>query len=151
MFWQRGLWLVAAVWWGSMTALGAWVVPLLFAHAPTKAMAGGLAAQLFSAQAWVGLVCGVLSLWAQRHVDHVRGLAHVPSALILAAMLMAAIGEWGIAPRIVARENMLLWHSLGTAFWVLQWGCLTAHVWRLSRTALDAPWPMPDSDEKPKA
>ena len=151
MAWQRSLWLVAAVWWGSLTALGAWVVPLLFAHAPTKAMAGGLAAQLFSAQAWVGLVCGVLSLWAQRHVDHVRGLAHVPSALILAAMLMAAIGEWGIAPRIVARENMLLWHSLGTAFWVLQWGCLTAHVWRLSRTALDAPWPMPDSDEKPKA
>jgi hypothetical protein len=151
MFWQRGLWLVAAVWWGSMTALGAWVVPLLFVHAPTKVVAAGLAVHLFSAQAWVGLVCGVLSLWVQRHVDRVRGRAHVPSALILAAMLMAAIGEWGIAPRIVARENMLLWHSLGTAFWVLQWGCLTAHVWRLSRTALDAPWPMPDSDEKPKA
>ena len=151
MFWQRGLWLVAAVWWGSMTALGAWVVPLLFAHAPTKAVAAGLAVHLFSAQAWVGLVCGVLSLWVQRHVDRVRGRAHVPSALILAAMLMAAIGEWGIAPRIVARENMLLWHSLGTAFWVLQWGCLTAHVWRLSRATLEVPWPMPDSDEKPKA
>jgi len=151
MFWQRGLWLVAAVWWGSMTALGAWVVPLLFAHAPTKAVAAGLAVHLFSAQAWVGLVCGVLSLWAQRHMDRERGLAHVPSALILAAMLMAAIGEWGIAPRIVARENMLLWHSLGTAFWVLQWGCLTAHVWRLSRPALIAPWPMADSAEMPKS
>ena len=151
MFWQRGLWLVAAVWWGSMTALGAWVVPLLFAHAPTKAMAGGLAAQLFSAQAWVGLVCGVLSLWAQRYMDRERGLAHVPSALILAAMLMAAIGEWGIAPRIVARENMLLWHSLGTAFWVLQWGCLTAHVWRLSRPALNAPWPVSDSAVTPRS
>jgi hypothetical protein len=110
-----------------------------------------MAVHLFSAQAWVGLVCGLLSLSAQRHIDRVRGRSHVPSALILAAMLMAAIVEWGIAPRIVARENMLLWHSLGTAFWVLQWGCLTAHVWRLSRTALDAPWPMPDSDEKPKA
>jgi hypothetical protein len=151
MFWPRSLWLVAAVWWGSLTALGAWVVPLLFAHAPTKAVAAGMAVHLFSAQAWVGLVCGLLSLSAQRHIDRVRGRSHVPSALILAAMLMAAIVEWGIAPRIVARENMLLWHSLGTAFWVLQWGCLTAHVWRLSRTALDAPWPMPDSDEKPKA
>ena len=151
MFWQRGLWLAAAVWWGSLTALGAWVVPLLFAHAPTKAVAAGLAVHLFSAQAWMGLVCGVLSLWAQRHMDRVRGLAHVPSALILAAMLMAAIGEWGIAPRIVARENMLLWHSLGTAFWVLQWGCLTAHVWRLSRPALIAPWPMADSAEMPKS
>ena len=151
MFWQRGLWLAAAVWWGSMTALGAWVVPLLFAHAPTKAVAAGLAVHLFSAQTWVGLGCGVLSLLAQRHTDRLRGHPHVPSALILAAMLMAAIGEWGIAPRIVARENMLLWHSLGTAFWVLQWGCLTAHVWLLSRTTLDAPWPMPDSAEKPKA
>ena len=151
MFGQRSLWLFAAVWWGSLTALGAWVVPLLFAHAPTKAVAAGLAVHLFSAQAWVGLVCGLLSLSAQRYMDRVRGQAHVPSALILAAMMMAAIVEWGIAPRIVARENMLLWHSLGTAFWVLQWGCLTAHVWRLSRTALDAPWPMPDSDEKPKA
>ena len=151
MFWPRSLWLVAAVWWGSLTALGAWVVPLLFAHAPTKAAAAGLAVHLFSAQAWAGLVCGVLSLWAQRHLDRVRGRAHVPSALILATMLMAAIGEWGIAPRIVARENMLLWHSLGTAFWVLQWGCLTAHVWRSSRTTLEVPWPMPDSDEKPKA
>ena len=151
MFWPRSLWLVAAVWWGSLMALGAWVVPLLFAHAPTKAVAAGMAVHLFSAQAWVGLVCGLLSLSAQRYMDRVRGQAHVPSALILAAMMMAAIVEWGIAPRIVARENMLLWHSLGTAFWVLQWGCLTAHVWLLSRTTLDAPWPMPDSAEKPKA
>ena len=106
---------------------------------------------LFSAQAWVGLVCGVLSLWAQRYMDRERGLAHVPSALILAAMLMAAIGEWGIAPRIVARENMLLWHSLGKAFWVLQRGCLTAHVWRLSRPALNAPWSVPDSAVTPRS
>ena len=151
MAWQRGLCLVAAVWWGSLTALGAWVVPLLFAHASSKAVAAGLAVHLFSAQAWVGLVCGLLSLSAQRHIDRVRGRSHVPSALILAAMLMAAIVEWGIAPRIVARENMLLWHSLGTIFWVLQWACLAAHVWRLSTPTLYAPWPMPDSAEMPKA
>jgi hypothetical protein len=151
MWWQRSLWLVAALWWGSLTALGAWVVPLLFAQAPTKAVAAGLAVHLFSAQAWVGLVCGVLSLVAQRNMDRLRGRAHVPSALILAAMMLAAIVEWGLAPRIVARENMLLWHSLGTAFWVLQWGCLTAQVWRLSRPMLDAPWPQPDAAEGPEA
>jgi hypothetical protein len=145
MAWQRSLWLVAALWWGSLTALGAWVVPLLFAHAPTKAMAGGLAAHLFSAQAWVGLMGGVFSLLVQRHFDRLRGRPQVPSVLILAAMLLAVIVEWGIAPRILARENMLLWHSLGTAFWVLQWGCLTAHVWRLSSPALNAPWPVPES------
>jgi hypothetical protein len=151
MAWQRGLWLVAAVWWGSLTALGAWVVPLLFAHAPSKAVAAGVAVHLFSAQAWVGLVCGVLSLVAQRNMDRLRGRPHVPSALILAAMLLAAIVEWGIAPRIVARENMWLWHSLGTAFWLLQWGCLTAHVWRLSRPMLDAPEPVPNSGDGMKS
>ena len=141
MFWQRGLWLVAAVWWGSLTALGAWVVPLLFAHAPTKAMAGGLAAHLFSAQAWVGLMGGVFSLLVQRHIDRLRGRPQVPSVLILAAMLLAVIVEWGIAPRILARDNMLLWHSLSTIFWVLQWACLAVHVWRLSMPTLDASAP----------
>ena len=151
MAWQRGLWLVAAVWWGSLTALGAWVVPLLFAHASSKAVAAGLAVHLFSAQAWVGLVCGLLSLLVQRHIDRLRGRPHVPNVLILAPMLLAVIVEWGIAPRIVARDNMLLWHSLGTAFWVLQWACLSVHVWRLSTPTLYATWPVPDSAEMPKA
>ena len=149
MAWQRSLWLVAAVWWGSLTALGAWVVPLLFAHAPTKAMAGGLAAHLFSAQAWVGLLCGVFSLLVQRHIDRLRGRPQVPSVLTLAAMLLAVIVEWGIAPRIVARDNMLLWHSLGTIFWVLQWACLAMHVWRLSMPTLDAPVPASSETNQP--
>ena len=149
MAWQRSLWLVAAVWWGSLTALGAWVVPLLFAHAPTKAMAGGLAAHLFSAQAWVSLVGGVFSLLVQRHIDRLRGRPQVPSVLILAAMLLAVIVEWGIAPRIVARDNMLLWHSLGTIFWVLQWACLAMHVWRLSMPTLDAPVPASSETNQP--
>jgi len=141
MAWQRGLWLVAAVWWGSLTALGAWVVPLLFAHASSKAVAAGLAVHLFSAQAWVGLMGGVFSLLVQRHIDRLRGRPQVPSVLILAAMLLAVIVEWGIAPRILARDNMLLWHSLSTIFWVLQWACLAVHVWRLSMPTLDAPAP----------
>ena len=151
MAWQRSLWLVAAVWWGSMTALGAWVVPLLFAHAPTKAMAGGLAAQLFSAQAWVGLLCGVFCLWAQRQLDQRLGRAHAPRVLILAAMMLAAMVEWGIAPRIVARENLALWHSLGTVFWLLQWVCLTAHVWLISPAMLDGHLPISPSAPGPQA
>lgn len=151
MAWQRSLWLVAAMWWGSLTALGAWVVPLLFAHAPTKAMAGGLAAQLFSAQAWVGLLCGVFCLWAQRQLDQRLGRAHAPRVLILAAMMLAAMVEWGIAPRIVARENLALWHSLGTVFWLLQWVCLTAHVWLISPAMLDGHLPISPSAPGPQA
>ena len=151
MFWQRGLWLVAAVWWGSLTALGALVVPLVFAHAPTKAMAGGLAAQLFSAQAWVGLLCGVFCLWAQRQLDQQQGRVHAPRVLILAAMMLSAIVEWGIAPRIVARENLALWHSLGTGFWVLHWACLTFHVWLISPAMPDDHLPISPSAPGPQA
>ena len=151
MVWQRSLWLVAAVWWGSLTALGAWVVPLLFAHAPTKAMAGGLAAHQFSAQAWVGLVSGVFCLWAQRHLDQRQGRPHAPRVLIVAAMMLAAIVEWGIAPRIVARENLALWHSLGTGFWLLQWTCLTVHVWRNSPVMANVDLPLSPSAPGPQA
>lgn len=151
MAWQRSLWLVAAVWWGSLTALGAWVVPLLFAHAPSKALAGGLAAQLFSAQTWVGLLCGVYCLWAQRQLDQRLGLAHAPRVWILAAMMLAAMVEWGIAPRIVARENLALWHSIGTGFWLLQWACLTVHVWRNIPVMPDANLPTSPSTPGPQA
>ena len=49
--------LVAALWWGSLSSIGFLAVPLLFAHLPTPAMAGTLAAKLFAAQTWVSVVC----------------------------------------------------------------------------------------------
>eukprot|EP01034_Spumella_vulgaris_P004163 gene4163-5307_t len=58
--------MLAALWWGSLTALGFLVVPMLFANLPTPAMAGGMAAKLFNAQTWVSLGCGVLMLMASR-------------------------------------------------------------------------------------
>ena len=44
---------LAALWWGSLTTLGALVVPLLFVHLPSPALAGGMAAKLFAAQTWL--------------------------------------------------------------------------------------------------
>ena len=47
--------LAAALWWGSLTTVGLLVVPMLFAHLPTPAMAGTMAAKLFAAQTWVSV------------------------------------------------------------------------------------------------
>jgi hypothetical protein len=58
--------LLAALWWGSLTTIGFLVVPLLFAHLPSPAMAGGMAARLFAAQTWVTVVCCVLLLLISR-------------------------------------------------------------------------------------
>ncbi|NBX53949.1 MAG: DUF4149 domain-containing protein [Betaproteobacteria bacterium] len=140
MRWRRVMLLVAALWWGSLTGLGAWVVPLLFAHAPSKAVAAGLAAHLFSAQAWVGLACGLSSLWVAQRVARLQARTDAPSLWVVAALLCTAILEWGIAPRILARDNLVLWHGLGTSAWLLQWVCVTVHSWQLgSETQASAP------------
>jgi hypothetical protein len=38
-------------------------------------------------------------------------------------MLLAALVEFAVAPRILARDNIKLWHAVGTAMYVLQWVC----------------------------
>jgi hypothetical protein len=130
------LW-VAALWWGSLTTVGFWVVPLLFKHLPTPAMAGAMAAQLFTAQTWVGLVCGWLLLLAARgkqDADQPQALAEAAKSALLfiaAGMLLAALSEFAVAPRIVARENLKLWHAVGSGMYLLQWVCAGLTLMRL--------------------
>jgi uncharacterized membrane protein len=121
---------VAALWWGSLTTLGFGVVPMLFARLGSPAQAGQMAAQLFSAQTWVSVVCGLLLLMALRRRNQAQGLGW-----ILAGMLLALLVELAVAPRIVARENLAWWHSLGTAMYALQWLCAGACLWRQAKTS----------------
>jgi len=116
---------VAALWWGSLTTLGFDVVPMLFAHLPTPAMAGNMAGKLFSFQTWVTVVCGLLLLLASRsnHPLALVGKAQAATFFIVLGMLLALLTEFAVAPHIVARDNLRLWHSLGTGFYVLQWVC----------------------------
>ena len=86
---------VAALWWASLTSLGFWVVPLLFLHLPTPAMAGGMAARLFTAQTWVSIVCGLFLLLNTRSN---RPLAQVPISqtaiiFIVSGMLLAVLSD----------------------------------------------------------
>ena len=116
---------VAALWWGSLTTLGFDVVPMLFAHLPTPAMAGNMAGKLFSFQTWVTVVCGLLLLLASRSNQPLAlvGEAQAATFFIVLGMLLALLTEFAVAPHIVARDNLRLWHSLGTGFYVLQWVC----------------------------
>ncbi len=122
---QRLALFAAALWWGSLTSLGLFVVPLLFARLGSPAQAGQMAAQLFSAQAWVSMACGLLLMLVQRRQGQTQGLGWV-----IGGMLLALLVELAVAPRIVARENLALWHGLGTAMFALQWGCAGACLWR---------------------
>ena len=116
---------IAALWWGSLATVGFYVVPLLFANLPTPAMAGNMAARLFSAQTWVAVVCGLLLLLNIRSNQTPALIKHGQSALlfIVSGILLALLLEFAVAPRIVLRVDLRLWHSVGTVLYLLQWVC----------------------------
>ncbi|MDO5290176.1 MAG: DUF4149 domain-containing protein [Pseudomonadota bacterium] len=121
---QRLALLATALWWGSLPAIGFMAVPLLFKHLPTPAMAGQMAARLFTAQTWLSVACGVTLLLCMRK-QALAGEEKARAAIvfIVLGLLLALLVEFGVAPRIVARQNLPLWHSLGTGMYALQWLC----------------------------
>jgi len=113
--------------------LGFLVVPLLFVHLPTPAMAGSMAAKLFTAQTWVSTVCA-LFLQLQTRSGGASVFEHRARAamiFIVSGMLLTLLSEFAVAPRIVARENLRLWHSVGSLMYVLQWLCATVTFGKL--------------------
>ena len=124
----------AALWWGSLTVTGFVTVPLLFMHLPTPAIAGGMAAKLFTAQTWIALACGMLLILFSRGKEAAARVDWAQGALLFIAggVLLAMLGEFAVAPRIVARENLRLWHSLGSGMYVLQWVCAGVTLWKVS-------------------
>ncbi|MEG0004143.1 MAG: DUF4149 domain-containing protein, partial [Comamonas sp.] len=39
--------------------------------------------------------------------------------------------QFGVAPRIVAKQDLKLWHSVGTLMYAVQWLCALRVLWRL--------------------
>jgi hypothetical protein len=125
---------VAALWWASLSTIGFLVVPMLFLHLPTPSLAGGMAARLFAAQTWLSCVCALLLLLFTRSNRSLitPSVARDAMVFIVGGMLLALLSEFAVAPRIVARENLRLWHSLGSAMFVLQWVCAAATFWKVT-------------------
>ena len=133
----------AALWWGSLTAVGFMVVPMLFAHLPTPAMAGRMAARLFSAQTWVSVACGAALLLVLKQNVAEAGVDTERKAIIIvvAGLLLALLVEFAVAPRIVARQDLRLWHGVGTVLYALQWLCAAALLWPASAVYRATPPP----------
>ena len=121
---------VAALWWGSLTAIGFIAVPTLFATLPTPAQAGQVAAKLFTAQAWTSLGCGMLMLMWSRGSHRFDLLGWILGGVVLAMLL-----QFAVVPRIVARQDLALWHSLGSGMYLLQWVCAGVLLWKFSPPA----------------
>ena len=127
--------LLAALWWGGMSALSFVAVPLLFAHFGQPALAGPVAAKLFQIQSWASLGAALLlGLWARAR-DEAQTLRALLPWLLLAALAGLA-QEFGVAPRIIAArasaESVVPWHRLGTFLVLLQWLAALRTLWALS-------------------
>jgi hypothetical protein len=116
---------IAALWAMGLTTLGFFVVPMLFMHLPSPAMAGRMAAQLFSVQTAISTGCAVLLLWllAASQKNLANPVASTLTQWVLAGALLALLLEFGVAPRILAHENLALWHGIGSAMYAAQWLC----------------------------
>ncbi len=125
----------AALWWGSLSAIGFMVVPMLFANLGNPTVAGNMAAKLFAAQTWVSVGCclALLVLSRRRHSEQLEGWAKNGLMLVIGGMLLALLVQYGVSPRIVARQNLKLWHSVGTVMYIVQWLCAGMLLWRLSK------------------
>lgn len=132
--------MLAALWWGSLTALGFVVVPMLFSYLPSTAAAGQMAARLFTAQTWLSVGCAMflLLIYNQKGVatDDLRARAAIK--FIVAGLLLAVLVEFGLSPRIVSARadggDLKLLHGLGSAMYFGQWLCAGFALWRLSRS-----------------
>jgi hypothetical protein len=133
--------IVAALWWGSLGAIGFMAVPLLFAHLPTPAMAGNMAARLFAAQTWLSVACCMLLLLISRPKGDAAlyPWARVATPFIVTGLLLALLVQFGVSPRIVARQDLKFWHAIGTLMYALQWCCALATLWHALRPATAQP------------
>ena len=131
--------MLAALWWGSLTALGFVIVPMLFTHMPSPAAAGQLAAKLFTAQTWLSIACAMflLLIFNQKEALNQDLRARAAIKFVVAGLLLAVLVEFGLSPRIVSARsdggNLKLLHGLGSAMYFGQWSCAGFALWRLSR------------------
>ena len=131
--------MLAALWWGSLTALGFVVVPMLFTHMPSTAAAGQIAAKLFTAQTWLSIAFAMLLLIVYNQKDALTQEIRAQAAIkfIVTGLLLAVLVEFGLSPRIVSARadggNLKLLHGLGSALYFGQWLCAGFALWRLSR------------------
>ncbi|GAA6141228.1 DUF4149 domain-containing protein [Hydrogenophaga sp. 5NK40-0174] len=131
--------MIAALWWGGISGISFVAVPMLFAKLGSPAVAGPVAARLFSLQSMAGLVLGVVLLVLLRRRENSDNSAALQAALVsmgwvLLAMLAAMVQEFGVAHKILtaraAGESVRLWHGLGTALVFLQWVGAGMTLWR---------------------
>ena len=130
--------MLAALWWGGLTALAFVAVPMLFARLGSPAVAGPVAAALFAVIAKVslvaGLICGFFLMRKVPFLQSKKTLAAI--VLCILAVLAATVQDTWVAQQIVTARasggNLKFWHGLGTGLVLLQWLAAGWTLWVLA-------------------
>ena len=136
---QRAGVMITAFWWGSLSALGFIVVPMLFTHFPSPAAAGQMAAKLFTAQTWLSIACSMFLLLIFNPKRDLAQSIHARAAIkfIVTGLLLAVLVEFAVAPQIIqvrgAGGSLKFWHALGSVMYFGQWCCAGASLWQLAK------------------
>ncbi len=131
--------MLAALWWGSLTALGFVVVPMLFTYMTSPAAAGQMASKLFTAQTWLSIACTMFLMLTlnQKEAETQDLRAQAAIKFIVTGLLLAVLVEFGVSPRILSARvdggNLKLLHGVGSAMYFAQWLCAGFTLWCLSR------------------
>jgi uncharacterized membrane protein len=98
-------------------------------------MAGSMAAHLFAAQTWVSVACGLvlLMLFRSNQPLALEDAAQSATLFVVGGVLLAVLVEFAVAPRIVARDNLALWHRVGAGMYFVQWVCACVVLSKLNR------------------
>lgn len=100
-------------------------------------MAGQMAAHLFTVQTGVSTACGVALLLLFRSKEPLAPVdtAQAATLFVVGGVLLALLSEFAVAPHIVARDNLALWHRVGSGMYLLQWVCALVVFWKLTAAA----------------
>ena len=121
---------IAALWWGGISGLSFVAVPTLFASLGSPALAGPVAARLFSLQCWAGLLLGlVLLLLLRSERGQLGGAQASPEQVQRLQRALTSMG-WVVLAMILA--DLRLWHGLGSLMVLGQWVCAGVLLWRFS-------------------
>lgn len=135
---QRLTLMIAALWWGGITALAFMAVPLLFAQLGNVAVAGSVASVLFVVVAKLSVVAGLGVVWFfMRKVPlPLNGIEFLALVLAILAVVGAMVQDIWVAHQIgTARTtggNLALWHALGMGLVLMQWAAATCALWALT-------------------
>ena len=142
---RLGAWLAGA-WAGTMAGLGLVAAPLLFAGLP-RADAGRLAAQLFSADATIGVCAGALLAVVGLQLARERAERNAGSrfgrelALALAALLCIVIGYYALQPMLESARagsgalSFGALHAIASTFFVVRLALVAVLAWLFTKPA----------------